>query len=201
MLLTSQSLRGVLQRCQQAAEPPLTELRSRLAQDLIGHSSTETSADPDTNVGDTISRLPTTSALLPIDSLSSFKVSDLRVLVLQPFHEPFFSTQHAPSLWRRTGLVIAAFARALFGLPSVLFNHRQGFYKLSLVQLHDVFMSELVSPWLEEMSRVAEGLSVEKADIDRVVAVSEILSPEARHQLESLVALRCNISAVVAVLA
>lgn len=165
------------------------------------HSSTETPTDPNTNVGDTISRLPTTSAFLPIDSLSSFKVSDLRVLVLQPFHERSFPTQRAPSLWRRAGLAIAAFARALFGLPSILFHRRQGYYKLSLTQLCDEFMSEVISPWLEEMGRVAEECLMEKADVNRVAAVSETLNLETRRQLGSLVALRCNISAVLVVLA
>ena len=201
MLLKAQSLRGILQHCQKAAELPLTELRSLLAHDLAHHSSTETATDLNTNIGDTISRLPTASASLPIESLSSFKVSDLRVLVLQPFHERSFPTQRAPSLWRRTGLVVAAFARALFGLPSILVHRRQGYYKLSLAQMSDRFISEVIVPWLEETARVAERLLMEKADNKHAVASSsEILDPETRRQLVTLVALRCNISAVLAVL-
>ena len=201
MLLKAQSLRGILQHCQKAAELPLTELRSRLAHDLAHDGSTETATDPNTNIGDTISRLPTTSASLSIDSLSSFKVLGLRVLVLQPFHERSFATQRAGSLWGRAGLAMAAFARALFGLPSILVHRRQGYYKLSLAQLSDRFTSEVIVPWLEETTRVAERLLMEKADIKRAVtSSSEILDPETRRQLVLLVALRCNISAVLAVL-
>lgn len=136
-----------------------------------------------------------------MESLSPFKVSDLRVLVLHPIHERSFRTQYVPSLWRRTGLAIAAFAHALFGLPSVLLHRRQGYYKLSLAQLRNSFASEVITPWLEDMGRVAEGLLMEKAIIKRGVASSEILDPETRHQLGLLVAMRCNISAVLAVLA
>ena len=195
MLLKAQSLRGILQHCQKAAELPFTELRSLLAHDLAHHGSTETVTDLNTNTGDTISRLPTTSASLPIESLSSFEVSDLRVLVLHPFHERYFPTQRAPSLWRRTGLAIAAFARALFGLPSILVHRRQGYYKLSLAQLSDRFTSEVIVPWLEETARVAERLLMEKADNK-----ASSSDPETRRQLGSLIALRCNISAVLAVL-
>ena len=164
--------------------------------------STETATDPNTNVANAISRLPTTSAFLPIESLSSFKVSDLRILVLQPFYERTFPTHRPPSLWRRTSLAIAAFARAIFGLPSVLVHRRHGYYRLSLAQIRDTFTSEVIAPWLEEMGRVAEGLLVETTDINHAVAPSlEILDPETRHKLGSLVALRCNISAVLAVLA
>ena len=198
MLLTSQSLSGILQHCQKAAELPLTELRSLLAHELTHHDSTETATNPSVSIGDTISRLPTTSAFLPIDSLSSFKVSDLRTLVLQPFHERLLATQLVPSLWRRTGLAIAVFVRALFGLPSVLVHRRQGYYKLSLAQLCDRFTSEVIAPWLKEMGRVAEGLLMEEAVINRPVASSsEILNSETPRQL---VALRCNVSAVLAVL-
>ena len=201
MLLKAQSLRGILQHCQKAAELPLAELRSPLAHELAHHVSTEAITDPNTNIGDTISRLPTTSASLPIESLSSFKVSELRVLMLHPFYERSFPTQRVPSLWRRTGLAIAAFARALFGLPSILVHRRQGYYKLSLAQLSDRFTSEIIVPWLEETARVAERLLMEKADIKRVMASSsEIPDPETRRQLGPLVALRCNISAVMAVL-
>ena len=201
MLLTSQSLNGILQHCQKAAELPLAELRSLLAHELMHDGSTETATNPNVNIGDTISRLPTTSAFLPIESLSSFKVSDLRTLVLQPFHERLLATRSVPSLWRRTGLAIAAFVRALFDLPSVLVHRRQGYYKLSLVQLCERFTSEVIDPWLKEMGRVAEGLSMEGAVINRPVAFSsEMLNPETRHRLGSLVALRCNVSAVLAVL-
>lgn len=166
------------------------------------HDPTETATDPNTNVANTISRLPTTSAFLPIESLSSFRVSDLRVLVLQPFYERSFPTQRPLSLWRRTGLAIAAFARALFGLPFVLVHRRQGYYRLSLAQIRDRFTSEVIAPWLQEMGRVAEGLLTENADISHAVeSSSEALDPETRRrQLGSLVALRCNISAVLAVL-
>lgn len=100
------------------------------------------------------------------------------------------------------GQAIAAFARALFGLPSVLVHRRQGYYKLSLAQLRHIFTSEVIAPWLEDMGRVAEGLLIEKADVNRaVVSSSEILDSETRHQLEALVAMRCNISAVLTVLA
>ena len=201
MLLTAQSLRGILQHCQKAAERPLAELRSLLAHDLVHHDATDTAADPDTAVAETTSRLPTTSALLPIESLSSFKVSNLRGLVLQPFHERSFQTQHRPALWRRTGLAIAAFARALFGLPSVLVHRRRGYYKLSLAALRDRFTSEVFAPWVEEMGRVAEGLRREKADVNHVVVSLEAMDPETLRQLGPLVALRCNISAVLAVLA
>jgi len=201
LLLTAQSLRGILQHCQKAAELPLTELRSLLAHDLMHHGSTEAATDPNTNVANTTSHLPTTSALLPIESLSSFKVSDLRVLTLHPFYEHSFPTQRPPSLWRKTGLVIVAFVRALFGLPSVLIRRRQGYYRLSLAQIRDRFTSEVIAPWLEEMGRVAEGLLMEKADINHEVASSSVvLDTETRLQLGSLVALRCNISAVLAVL-
>ncbi len=194
-------MRGILQHCQKAAELPLTEFRSLLARDLAQDGSTETTTDPNTNIGDTISRLPTTSASLPIESFSSFKVLELRVLVLQPFHERSFATQRAPSLLRRTGLAMAAFARALFGLPSILVHRRQGYYKLSLAQMSDRFISEVIVPWLEETARVAERLLMEKADNKHAVASSsEILDPETRRQLVTLVALRCNISAVLAVL-
>lgn len=201
MLLKAQSLRGILQHCQKAAELPLTELRSTLAHDLAHHNSTKTGTDPNTNIGDTISRLPAASASLPIESLSSFKVSDLRVLVLQPFHERSFPTQRALSLWRRTGLAIAAFARALFGLPYILVHRRQGYYKLSLAQVSDKFTSDVIVPWLEEIAPVAERLLMEGADHKRVMeSSSEMLDPATRRQLRSLVALRCNISAVLAVL-
>lgn len=200
MLLTTQSLRRILQHCQKAAELPLAELRSLLADDLIHHDSTDAAADPDTTVADTISLLPTTSASLPIESLSSFKVSDLRVLVLQPFHERPFPTQHPPPLWRRTGLAVVAFARSLFGLPSVLVHRRRGYYKISLAALGNRYMSEVIAPWVEEMGRVAEEILRETGDISRVVAPSETLGPESLRQLERLVALRCNISAVLAVL-
>ena len=100
------------------------------------------------------------------------------------------------------GLAIAAFAHALFGLPSVLVHRRQGYYKLSLAQLRHRFTSEVIAPWLEDMGRVAEGLLMEKSDVNRAVASSsEVPNPETRHQLEALVAMRCNISAVSAVLA
>lgn len=201
MLLKAQSLRGILQHCQKATELLLTEQRSLLALDLAHDGSTETATDPNTNIGDTISRLPTTSASLPIESLSSFRVLELRVLVLQPFHERSSATQRAPSLWWKPGLAIAAFARMLFGLPSILAHRRQGYYKLSLAQLSDRFISEVIVPWLEETARVAERLLMEKADIKLAVAPSsEIPDPETRHQLVSLVALRCNISAMLAVL-
>lgn len=201
MLLTTQALRGILQHCQKAAELPLTELRTLLAHDLMGHGSTERTTDPKTNIGDNISRLPTTSASLPIESLSSFKVSNLRDLVLQPFHELSFPTQRAPSLWRRMGLAIAAFARAFFSLPSVLVHRRQGYYKLSLAQLSDKFTSEVIVPWLEEVGRVAERLLTEEADTKHAVAPSsETLDAETRRRLGPLIALRCNISAVLAVL-
>ena len=161
----------------------------------------EAAANPHTSVEDTTSRLPTTSASLPIESLSSFKVSDLRVLVLQPFYERSLSIQHAPSLWRRTTLGIAAFARALLGLPSILIHHREGYYRLSLAALCDRFASEVIAPWVEEMTRIAEGLLRERADVNRTVAPSsETLYPETVPQLESLIALRCNVSAVLAVL-
>lgn len=198
LVLTAQSLSRVLQNCQKAAELPLAELRSLLARDLVHHDAAGTAADPGTTVADTASRLPTTSASLPIESLSSFKVSNLRVLVLQPFHERFLPTQDPPPLWRRTGLAIAAFARALFALPSALVHRRQGYYQLSLAALHDRIISEVIAPWVEEMGRVVEGLSRGQADINRVVASSE--TSETLRQLGSLVALRCNISAVLAVL-
>lgn len=188
----------MLQNCQKAAELPLAKLRPLLARDLVHHDSAGTAADPDTTVADTTSRLPTTSASLSIESLSSFKVSNPRVSVLQPFHERFLPTQDPLPLWRRTGLAIAAFARALFALPSVLVHRRQGYYQLSLAALHDRFMSEIIAPWVEEMGRVAEGLSREQTDINRVVASSE--TSEALRQLGPLVALRCNISAMLAVL-
>ena len=201
MLLTSQSLIGILQHCQKAAELPLTELRSLLAHELTHQGSTETATNPNVDVGDTILRLPTTSAFLPIESFSSFEVSDLRTLVLQLFHERLLAAQSVPSLWRRTGLAIATFVRVLFGLPSILVHRRQGYYKVSLTQLCDRLTSEVIAPWLKEMGRVAAGLLMEEEAINRPVAfLSEILNPETRHQLGSLVALRCNVSAMVAVL-
>jgi len=121
--------------------------------------------------------------------------------VLHPFYERSFPTQRPPSLWRKTGLVITAFVRALFGLPAVLVRRRQGYYRLSLAQIRDRFTSEVIAPWLEEMGRVAEGLLMERVDVNHEgVSSLKTLDPETRHQLRSLVALRCNLSAVLAVL-
>lgn len=141
-----------------------------------------------------VSRFPTTPAL-PIEALSSFRTTKFRALYLQPLSEGHLLIRRQTSLWRKMSLVVAALARALFW-PFILLYRRQGYYWVSLAELHDTYMDEAIVPWVNEMARV-----VRENTNPRRIATTVNVDMESRHgQVERLLALRCNVFAVLAVL-
>jgi len=193
LLLTSKSLRNILEHCQKAAEPAL---RSLVADDLAYRSLTETAAGTDeraTGVFD----LPASSAL-PIEALSSFQATTLRILLLQHFYQDHLQIRRQTSPWRKIGLLFALVARAFLGWPLVLLHRRQAYYWISLVELHTRYMDEVVVPWVDEIGRRLSN----KSDLRCIAAKStEFVDTESRRgQVERLFALRCTSSAVLAAL-
>jgi hypothetical protein len=195
LLLTTKSLRAILQLCQKAAE---SSLRSLVIDDSVYLSLTETAVG--TNEPSTGSRFPATPALA-IEALSSFRTMDLRVLLLQPLHEGHLLVRQQKSLWRKTGLTLAVIARALFGWPLILLHHRGAYYWISLAKLHDRYMTEVIIPWVDEIGRAMELLREETVPRRIATAPAEDVSTESRHrQVGRSLALYCNTCAMLAVL-
>ena len=198
MLLTSKTLHAILQHSHIAAEPSLAALRSHVVDGLAYCSTTETGVctdEPATGV----SRLPATPPLL-IEALSSFQTRDFRVLLLQPLHEGHLLNRQQTSLWRKAGLIFASVVRALFAWPLILLHRRQAYYWVSLAELHNRYMDEVIVPWVEKIASVVR----ERTDARRIATTSAenvgVGMESHRGQVESLLALRCNVSAVLAVL-
>ena len=119
-------------------------------------------------------------------------------MLLQPLNEGHLLNRRHTSLWRKAGLIFAAAARALFVWPLILLHRRQAYYWISLAELHNRYMDEVIAPWVEEISCAVR----EETDARRIATTSvENVGMESdRGQVESLLALRCNVSAVLAVL-
>ena len=139
--------------------------------------------------------LPATPSLL-IEALSSFQTTDFRVLFLQPLNH--LLSRRQTSLWRKAGLIFTAVARALLAWPLTLLHQRQAYYWISLAELHNRYMDEVIVPWVEE---IAHAVQVE-TDARRIATIStgNVDLESHRGQVECLLALRCNASAVLAVL-
>lgn len=190
LLLTSKSLRAILQYSQKAAEPAL---RSLVADDSAYRSLTESAIGIHEHATG-VSHFPATLAL-PMEALSSFQTTKFRALYLQPLYEGRSLIRRKTSLWRKTSLVIAALARA-FVWPFILLHRHQGYYWISLAELHNTYMDEVIVPWVDEIARV-----VREETGPRRIATTVNVGIESRHrQVERLLALRCNVSAVLAVL-
>jgi len=199
LLLNSKTLRAILRHSQKAAEPSLATLRLSLADGSAYSGPTETAVDTGEPAAG-VPRIPAT-ACLPIEALSSFQTTDLRVLLLQPFYEGHFLIRRQTSLWRKTGLIfttVANVARALFAWPLILLHRRQAYYWISLAELHNRYMDEAIVPWVEEITCAAR----EGTDARRIATTSaeNVSMQNRRGQVECLLALRCNASAVLAVL-
>jgi len=199
LLLNSKTLGAILQQSQKAAGPSLAALRLSLTDGSACRSPTETAVGTD-GPATGVSHIPATPSL-PIEALSSFQTTNFRVLLLQPLYEGHFLIRRQTSLWRKTGLIfatVANVARALFAWPLILLHRRQAYYWISLAELHNRYMDEVIVPWVEEITHAVR----EETDARRIATMSaECVSMQSRHgQVEYLLALRCNASAVLAVL-
>jgi len=139
-----------------------------------------------------VSRLPATPSLL-IEALSSFQTTNFRILLLQPLNEGKLLNQRQTPLWRKAGLIFAAVPRALFAWPLIRLS-RRAYYWISLAELHNRYMDEAIVPWVKEIAcAVREGRDARRS-------ADNVDTEGHRRQVECLLALRCNVSAVLAVL-
>jgi hypothetical protein len=196
LLLTSESLCAILQHSQKATEGPLAALRSHVADGLAHCNTTETTVCTDEPVTG-VSCLPATPSI-PIEALSSFQTTDFWILLLQPLDEGNLPNWRQTSLWQKAGLIFAAVARALFTWPLIRLHWRQAYYWISLAELHNRYMDEVIVPWVEEIA-----CAVTEETGTRRIATTSVEGVDMgshREQVKCLLALRCNVSAVVAVL-
>ena len=143
-----------------------------------------------------VSRLPATPSLL-IEALSSFQTTNFRILLRQLLNEGNLLNRRQTSLWRKAGLIFAAVARALYAWPLIRLS-RRAYYWISLAELHNRYMDEVIVPWVEEIACAMR----EGTDARRIATTSadNVEMESHRGQVECLLALRCNASAVLAVL-
>ena len=167
-----------------------------MADDLAYRSLTETVAGTDERATG-VFNLPASPAL-PIEALSSFQATTLRILLLQHLYQDHLQIRRQTSPWRKMGVFFAVVARAFLGWPLVLLHRRQAYYWISLVELHIRYMDEVVVPWVNEIGRRLSN----KSDLRCIAATSaESVGIEShRGPVERLLALRCNSFAVLAAL-
>jgi len=196
LLLTSKALSAILQHSQKAAEPSLAALRSHAVDGLACCNTTETAVRTD-EPATGLSRLPAIPSLL-IEALSSFQTTNFWVLLLQPLNEGHVLNRRKTPLWRKAGLIFTAVARALFAWPLIRLHRRQAYYWISLAELHNRYMDEVIFPWLEEIDCAVR----EETDPRRIATAStgNVDIESHRRQVDCLLALRCNASAVLSVL-
>jgi len=142
-----------------------------------------------------IHRLPPTPSL-PIEALSSFQTTLFQVLWNALLPQALYERQ--TSLWRKAGLIFTAPVRVLFASLSILLHRHQAYYWISPAELHNRYMDEVIVPWVEETAHVVRQQTVARRMATTSAENVEIESH--RGQVECLLALRCNVSAVLAVL-
>jgi hypothetical protein len=132
----------------------------------------------------------------PLEALSSFQATFLQVFWFTLLPQALYERQ--TSLWRKAGLILTAPVRVIFASLLSLLHQRRAYYRVSLAELHNRFMDEVIVPWVEEIVCVVR----QRTDARRMATTSaENVEMEShRGQVECLLALRCNTSAVLAVL-
>jgi hypothetical protein len=137
-----------------------------VADGLAHRNTTETAVGTD-EPATGVSRLPATPSL-PIEALSSFQTTDFSCFVAATPLRGSFTERRQTSLWRKTGLIFTAVARALFAWPLILLHRRQAYYWISLAELHNRYMDEVIVPWVEEIACAVR----EETDARRIATTS-----------------------------
>lgn len=166
-----------------------------MADHLTYPSLTETAVGPGEHAtgGFCLPATPT----LPIEALSMFQTKNPRVLLLQPLHEGYLRIRRQTTLWQKVRAT-GAVARMLIVWPIILLYRRQAYYWISLAEIHTRYLEEVIVPWVNDIGHTAR----EGTD-PRCIAttsVEKVRIESRREQVDRLLALRCNVAAVLAVL-